>query len=123
MLRAGAAPRILTVTQLTLLVRSALDNVGAIWVAGELSNVRRQPSGHCYFTLKDDQSQLAAVMFRSAAQALVFKPADGMEVVAYGRVSCYPARGSLQLYVDTLEPRGLGALQLAFEQLKARLGA
>jgi exodeoxyribonuclease VII large subunit len=124
MLRVGTAPRILTVTQLAALVRETLDGgVGTVWVAGEISNFRRQPSGHCYFTLKDDQSQLAAVLFRSAAQGLVFRPTDGMEVVVHARVGLYPARGALQLYVETMEPRGLGALQLAFEQLKARLDA
>ena len=124
MLRAEPAPRILTVTQLAALVRAALEGgVGSVWVAGEISNLRRAPSGHVYFTLKDEESQLDAVLFRSAAQALAFRPADGMEVLVYGRVSLYPARGALQLYVDRMEPRGLGALQLAFEQLKARLGA
>src|SRR5213594_3881984 len=124
MLRAEPAPRILTVTQLAALVRAALEGgVGSVWVAGEISNLRRAPSGHVYFTLKDEESQLDAVLFRSAAQALAFRPADGMEVLVYGRVSLYPARGALQLYVDTMEPRGLGALTLAFEQLKARLGA
>src|SRR5262249_26858071 len=124
MLRAGAAPRILSVTQLAALVRDALDaGAGVVWVAGEISNLRRQPSGHVYFTLKDEQCQLAAVMFRSAAQVLAFRPAAGMEVVVHARGGLHPARGSLQLYVEAMEPRGLGALQLAFEQLKARLGA
>jgi exodeoxyribonuclease VII large subunit len=124
MLRAGPAPRILSVSQLASLVREAVEGgIGEVWVAGEISNLRRQPSGHIYFTVKDDQSQVAAVMFRSAAQVLAFRPADGMEVLVYARVGFYPARGALQLYVETMEPRGLGALQLAFEQLKARLGA
>lgn len=124
MLRAGTAPRILTVSQCAGLIRDALQSqLGAVWVAGEISNLRRQASGHCYFTLKDDQSQLRAVMFQTAVRVLPFKPADGMEVVVYARANLYPARGELQLYVDTMEPRGLGALQLAFEQLKARLGA
>src|SRR5213076_612842 len=109
MLRAEPAPRILTVTQLAALVREALEGgVGSVWVAGEISNLRRAPSGHVYFTLKDEQSQLDAVLFRSGAQALAFRPADGMEVLVYGRVGLYPARGALQLAVD---------------QLKARLGA
>src|SRR5690349_21094759 len=124
MLRAGPAPRILTVTQLAAVVRERLEAAfGAVWVAGEVSNFRPQRSGHVYFTLKDDRSQLAAVMFRSVAQVLAFRPADGMDVVVSGRVSFYPDRGVLQLYVDTMEPRGLGALQLAFDQLKMRLGA
>jgi exodeoxyribonuclease VII large subunit len=124
MLRAGTAPRILTVTQLATLVRERLEGaIGRVWVAGEISNLRAQPTGHVYLTLKDDRCQVAAVMFRQAAQVLPFRPADGMQVVVHGRVSVYPARGALQLYVETMEPRGLGALQLAFEQLKAKLGA
>jgi exodeoxyribonuclease VII large subunit len=124
MLRAGPAPRILTVSELAGRVREVLEGrVGTVWVAGEISNCRPQPSGHLYFTLKDDRSQLTAVMFRSAAQVLLFRPADGMEVVVHARVSLYPARGALQLYVESMEPRGRGALQLAFEQLKAKLEA
>src|SRR3989442_9405102 len=124
MLRAEPAPRVLTVTQLAALVRETLEGgVGRVWVAGEISNLRPAPSGHVYFTLKDDRAQLAAVMFRSAAQVLAIRPGDGMEGVLRARVSLYPTRGALQLYVDTMEPRGRGALQLAFEQLKARLGA
>src|SRR6266566_3967780 len=124
MLRADPAPRVLTVTHLAALVRETLEGgVGRVWVAGEISNLRPAPSGHVYFTLKDEQSQLGAVLFRSAAQVLAFRPADGMEVLVSARVGLYPPRGALQLYVDTMEPRGLGALQLAFEQLKARLGA
>ena len=123
MLRAGPAQRILTVSQLATLVRDRLERgVGFVWVAGEISNFRPQPSGHLYFTLKDDQSQVAVVMFRSAAQVLPFRPADGMDVLVGGRPTIYPARGALQLQAEALEPRGLGALQLAFEQLKARLG-
>src|SRR5881296_3494809 len=124
MLRAGRAPHILSVSELAQLVRSALDaGVGTVWVAGEISNLKRPASGHLYFTLKDDRTQLGAVMFRSAAQVLVFQPADGMDVVVRARADLYPARGALQLYVEAMEPRGLGALTLAFEQLKARLGA
>src|SRR5256885_953696 len=124
MLRAEPAPRVLTVTQLAALVRETLEGGGGrVWVAGEISNLRPAPSGHVYFTLKDEQSQLGAVLFRSAAQTLAFRPADGMQVLVSARVGLYPPRGALQLYVDTMEPRGLGALQLAFEQLKARLGA
>src|SRR5256712_6792698 len=124
MLRAESAPRILTVTQLAALVREALEGgVGNVWVAGEISNLRPAPSGHVYFTLKDEQSQLGAVLFRSAAQVLAFRHADGMEVLVPARVGLYPRRGALQLYVGPMEPRGRAALQLAFEQLKARLGA
>ena len=119
-----AAPRLLSVSDLAALVRDALERaVGRVLVAGEISNLRQAASGHCYFTLKDDRAQVRCVMFRSAAQLLVFTPADGQEVIARGQVSLYPARGDLQLYVEALEPQGRGALQLAFEQLQARLAA
>jgi exodeoxyribonuclease VII large subunit len=122
--RPRRAPAPLSVTQLAALVRNALDQeIGHVLVAGEISNLHAAGSGHLYFTLKDERSQLRCAMFRSAAQLLVFRPADGQQVVVRGRVSLYPERGDLQLYVDTLEPQGRGALQLAFEQLKARLAA
>src|SRR5438552_10936422 len=109
MLRPGPAPRILTVTQLAALVRDRLEGgIGAIWVGGEISNLRPQASGHVYFTLKDEGSQIAAVMFRSAAQVLPFRPADGMDVLVRARVSFYPARRALQLHVKAMEPRGSG---------------
>jgi exodeoxyribonuclease VII large subunit len=92
-----------------------------IWVEGEISNCRPAPSGHIYFTLKDGDAQLAVVLFRSQAQLLRFRPQDGLAVLARGRISVYESRGQLQLIAETLEPRGSGALQLAFEQLKARL--
>jgi exodeoxyribonuclease VII large subunit len=114
----------LTVSQLTRRVRSTLESrLESLWVAGEVSNFRVPPSGHFYFSLKDAQSQVAAVMFRNANQLLPFMPEDGMQILAYGRVSVYEARGNLQFYVDTLEPRGRGSLQLAVEQLKQKLQA
>jgi exodeoxyribonuclease VII large subunit len=123
-LDARALPKALTVSQLTRRVRTTLETrLENLWVAGEISNFRVPPSGHYYFSLKDEQSQIAAVMFRNANQLLPFTPEDGMHVLAYGRVSVYEARGNLQLYVDTLEPRGQGSLQLAIEQLKQRLAA
>lgn len=123
--RPRRAPAPLSVSQLTQLVRNALDSeIGrAVLVAGEISNLHAAGSGHCYFTLKDRRSQLRCVMFRSAMQLLPFQPANGQEVVARGRVDVYPDRGDLQFYVDALEPQGHGALQLAFEQLKERLAA
>jgi len=122
--RPRRSPAPLSVTQLTTLVRNALDQeIGRVLVAGEISNLHAAGSGHLYFTLRDERSQLRCAMFRSAAQLLVFRPADGQEVIVRGRVSLYPERGDLQLYVDALEPQGRGALQLAFEQLKARLAA
>src|SRR5262245_18521161 len=120
--RARAAPRPLAVSELAALLRDTLTReVGRILVAGEISNLRRAASGHLYFTLKDDRSQVRCVMFRSAAQLLVFRPTDGQDVVVRGQIDLYAARGDLQLYVDALEPQGRGALQLAYEQLKQRL--
>src|SRR5947207_10292934 len=112
--RSRRSPAPLTVTQLANLVRDALaTELGAVMVAGEISKLHAAGSGHLYFTLKDDRSQLRCVLFRSAAQLLVFTPADGQEVVVRGQIGLYPARGDLQLYVDRLEPLGQGALQLA----------
>ena len=114
----------LTVTQLVRLVRETLErDVGEHWVIGEISNARLAPSNHFYFTLKDADGAINVVMFRSAYSRLRFKPQDGMEVVVRGRVSVYETRGALQLYADEIEPRGAGALQVAFEQLKKRLEA
>jgi len=113
---------ILTVSELNQLVKGTLEReLDSFWVVGEISNFRVPPSGHCYFTLKDNNSQLSAVMFRSYARGLGFQPENGMEVLCFGSVSLYPARGDLQLYVESVEPRGQGALYLAFEQLKKRL--
>jgi exodeoxyribonuclease VII large subunit len=92
-----------------------------LWVEGEISNCRAAPSGHVYFTLKDGEAQLPVVLFRRQAQLLRFQPQDGLAVLVRGRVSVYESRGQLQLIAETLEPRGAGALQLAYEQLKARL--
>ena len=92
-----------------------------VWVEGEISNCRPAPSGHLYFTLKDGDSQLSVVMFRRQAQLLRFQPHDGLAVLARGRISLFEQRGQLQLIAETLEARGAGALQFAFEQLKARL--
>jgi exodeoxyribonuclease VII large subunit len=92
-----------------------------LWVEGEISNCRPASSGHIYFTLKDGEAQLPVVLFRRQAILLRFRPADGLAVLVRGRVSVYESRGQLQLIAETMEPRGAGALQLAFEQLKARL--
>jgi len=94
-----------------------------VWVEGEISNCRAAPSGHVYFTLKDGEAQLPVVLFRRQATLLRFKPQDGQAVLVRGHVSVYESRGQLQLIAETLEPRGAGALQLAFEQLKAKLMA
>ena len=114
--------RIWTIRDLVTGIRLQLEREHQdIWVEGEISNCRHAPSGHIYFTLKDGDAQLAVVLFRSQAQLLRFRPQDGLAVLARGRVSVYEPRGQLQLIAETLEPRGSGALQLAFELLKARL--
>jgi exodeoxyribonuclease VII large subunit len=93
------------------------------WVEGEISNFRAHESGHLYFTLKDDSAQLSAVMFRSQARLLRFRPENGMQVVVRGRITIYEDRGQLQISAEYIEPKGAGALQIAFEQLKAKLQA
>lgn len=116
--------KIYTVSEISEEIRAVFeDQFPDVWVTGEISNLRAAGSGHCYFTLKDAKSQLRAVCFRSQARYLKFKPADGLSVIARGQLSVYEARGEYQLIVELLEPAGLGALQLAFEQLKARLAA
>ncbi len=94
-----------------------------IWVAGEISGVKLYPSGHYYFTLKDESAQIRCVCFKASARYLKFKPQDGVAVLVRGRVDLYDARGDLQLLVEAIEPQGHGALQLAFEQLKKKLEA
>jgi len=117
-----ATRRVLSVTELTVRVRDLLEaELSEVWVEGELSNCRVWNTGHVYFTLKDGASQIRAVIFRSALRYLKFKPADGLRVVARGRVSVYEPKGEYQLVCEHLEPHGLGALQLAFDQLKKRL--
>ena len=121
-----AAPprRVLSVTELTVRVRDLLEaEFFEVWVEGELSNCRVWNTGHLYFTLKDGASQIRAVIFRAALRYLKFKPADGLRVVARGRVSVYEPKGEYQLVCEHLEPHGLGALQLAFDQLKKKLQA
>src|SRR3954465_13458524 len=116
--------RVLSVTELTVRVRDLLEQeFFEVWVEGELSNCRVWNTGHLYFTLKDGSSQVRAVIFRSALRYLKFTPADGLRVVARGRVSVYEPKGEYQLVCEHLEPQGLGALQLAFDQLKKRLQA
>jgi exodeoxyribonuclease VII large subunit len=114
----------LTVSRLVALLRETVeDNFVQVLVEGELSNFAAPASGHWYFTLKDDQAQLRAVMFRVQNRLLRFLPENGMQVACSGRVSVYSQRGELQLIVDALHPLGAGGLQLAFEQLKTRLAA
>jgi exodeoxyribonuclease VII large subunit len=116
--------RVWTVRELVTAVRTHIEReYSDIWVEGEISNFRAHDSGHLYFTLKDANSQLSAVMFRSQARLLRFRPENGMQIVARGRITIYEDRGQLQISTEYLEPKGAGALQIAFEQLKARLQA
>ncbi len=116
--------RVWTVRSLVAELRQRIEaGYVDLWVEGELSNCRSAPSGHLYLTLKDGEAQLPVVLFRREAQLLRFRPADGMSVLVRGRLSVYESRGQLQLIADTIEPRGAGALQVAFEQLKRRLAA
>lgn len=118
-------PLVLTVTQLNMYLRSRFEedgNLANVFVTGEISNfTNHYRSGHFYFTLKDERCALHAVMFARSAGRLRFLPADGMKVIARGKVGVYEVSGQYQLYVEDLQPDGLGALNLAFEQLKARL--
>lgn len=117
-------PRVYTVSQLNAQIKALLESsYRFIWVKGEVSNLRMPASGHCYFTLKDQGSQLRTVMFRLHQRNLRFHLEDGLEVLCQGRISVYEPRGDYQLIVETIEPQGLGALQLAFEQLKKKLHA
>src|SRR5438105_8230433 len=116
--------RIWTVRDLIAAVRTQLEQEYTdTWVEGEISNFRAAESGHIYFTLKDQGAQIRTVMFRSSARLLRFRPENGMQVVVRGRVTIYEDRGELQISAEYIEPKGAGALQVAFEQLKARLGA
>jgi exodeoxyribonuclease VII large subunit len=115
---------VLTVSELTGRIKSHLeDGFPTVWVQGEISNLRLPSSGHVYFTLKDESAQIRAVLFRSRTRHVRFRPEDGMQVLAFGCLEVYAARGEYQMVVELLEPQGLGALQLAFEQLKKRLQA
>lgn len=113
---------IFTVSELTKQIKRLLEtSFGCLWVTGELSNVRQPSSGHYYFTIKDDSSQIRCVMFRQQAATLQFKLQDGMQAVIFARLSVYDRDGNYQLYAEIVEPKGKGSLQLAFEQLKVRL--
>jgi len=115
---------VLTVTELTRQVQDVLEaTFDQLWVEGEISNLRRPASGHLYFTLKDEESQVRAVLFRPVARALKFDLEDGMHILCRARMNVYRPRGEYQLILDYAEPRGAGALQIAFEQLKAKLQA
>jgi exodeoxyribonuclease VII large subunit len=114
--------KIYTVSRLTEEIKDLLEeSFPNIWLEGEISNFRVPPSGHYYFLLKDSASQIRAVFFKSGRSALAFKPEDGLQVLCLGRLSVYPGRGEYQIILERMELKGWGALQLAFEQLKARL--
>jgi exodeoxyribonuclease VII large subunit len=124
LLNFGPTRKIFSISELSREIKDLLERqYKDVWVTGEVSNFRPAASGHLYFTLKDATAQLRAVCFRNQARYLKFKPQDGIAVIARGHLSVYEARGEYQLYVDYLEPAGLGALQLAFEQLKQKLAA
>lgn len=118
--------QVFTVTALNEYIKMKLETDEAlmrVFIRGEISNFTNHKSGHFYFTVKDETSRIAAVMFRSSASKLAFIPENGMKVIVGGRVSAYVRDGQYQIYVDTLEPDGVGALYIAYEQLKAKLGA
>jgi exodeoxyribonuclease VII large subunit len=116
--------RVWTVRALVSAVRSHIEReYSDCWVEGEISNLRIPDSGHLYFTLKDESAQIRVVMFRSSAKLLRFRPENGLHVTVRGRITVYEDRGELQISAEFMEPKGAGALQLAFEQLKARLQA
>jgi exodeoxyribonuclease VII large subunit len=116
--------RVLTVSELSTALRNEIESrFHSVWVEGEVSNVRLWNTGHVYFTLKDNASQIKGVIFRSTLRMLRFKPEDGLRVVARGRISVYEPKGEYQLVCEHLEPQGFGPLQLAFEQLKKKLAA
>lgn len=117
---------LLTVTQLNTYIKACFEEnpiFRTIYVNGEISNFKHAYSGHLYFTLKDEASQLKCVMFASSSSRLKFEPQNGMKVICRGRISCYERDGVYQLYTEDMQPDGVGALNLAFEQLKEKLGA
>ncbi len=120
----GDRERVYSVSALTGLIKHRLETgFPRVWVEGEVSNLRRPQSGHLYFTLKDERSRLAVVIFRSAAAGIGFELEEGLRIVVRGRITVYPPRGNYQLLASAAEPKGLGALQLALEQLKKKLEA
>lgn len=116
--------KVLTVAELTRGLRLTIERqYASLWVEGEISNYKQHSSGHVYFTLKDTEAQLSCVLFARERSKLDFDPEEGAHVLCHGRLSVYPARGQYQLYVDRMEPKGLGALQMRFMQLRAKLEA
>lgn len=115
-------PQVYSVSGLTKDIRAILEAAfGSVWVEGEISNFRTVASGHSYFVLKDEKAQIRCVLFKGHRAGIKFQPADGDQVLMFGRISVYDARGEYQIIAESLEPRGLGALQKAYEQLKEKL--
>ena len=113
-----------TITEINQYIKTILDNdslLNCVYIKGEISNFKNHSRGHLYFTLKDDETRISAVMFYNNALKLNFKPEDGMNVLIKGRISSYPAQGSYQIYVDTMDLDGVGNLYVEFEKLKEKL--
>jgi exodeoxyribonuclease VII large subunit len=114
--------RVYRVSELNAEIKGLLEaRLGSIWVEGEISNFKLHTSGHVYFTLKDKDSQIRAVCFKGQMRMIRFRPEDGLSILAHGTITVYTPRGEYQILVDAMEPKGVGSLQLAFEQLKKRL--
>src|SRR4029078_5534789 len=119
-----AAPHAISVAQLTAQIKDLVERgFPDVWVAGEISNYSRPSSGHSYFTLKDDQAQIRAVMWKGTASRVKFDLGDGLEVICHGHLDVYAPRGSYQLVVDQIQPKGIGALELALRKLREKLAA
>jgi exodeoxyribonuclease VII large subunit len=121
---AAATEPVLSVSQLTFFLKELVEAAfPSVWVAGEISNFSRPQSGHCYLTLKDDQAQIKAVIWRTSAGRLRFEPHDGLEVICRGHIDLYAPRGQYQLVIEEIQPRGIGALELALRKLREKLAA
>ena len=115
-------PQVLSVAELTARIKDLLDvSFGSVWVAGEISNLARPQSGHYYLTLKDDQAQIRCALWRNVAMRLRFDLRDGLDVICRGRIDVYGPRGTYQLIIESIEPKGIGALELALRQLREKL--
>ena len=120
----SAQRNILSVSELTSQIKSQLETrFSFVWITGEISNFRVPVSGHFYFSLKDSRAQINAVMFRGQNSHLKFEPEDGLQINGIGRISLYEPRGTYQIILEYMEPSGVGALQVAFEQLKQKLSS